>query len=298
MNESRVLVVGATGQLGSVIARKLIAAGTKVRALARNREALTRLSPEAEIAAVDLGDLAKLTEACRGVDQIVATANNNMGKGPTSPTRVDLPAYQNLCAAARNTGVRRLIYVSYRGVAQDAPVDIFRVKWYIEDAIRRSGLPYVMLRPTAFMDIWIDQILAKGIREKGVATIFGDGNTVSNYIAVEDVAEFAVKILSRPDVVNEAVDAGGPSNVSQNELATLLERRFKSSGKRRHVPVAAMRLLPPIVRPFNEVAARLMTLGLFSATEAKPFPGWKASADRFGVSPRSVETYIAQMPVN
>jgi hypothetical protein len=58
-----------------------------------------------------------------------------------------------------------------------------------------------------------------------------------------------------------------------------------------------MRLLPPVVRPFNEVAARLMTLGLYSATRAAPFPDWKASADRFGVAPRTVETYIEQMPV-
>ena len=294
MNESRVLVVGATGQLGGVITRKLIASGVKVRALARNREALAPLASAAEIAAVDLRDMPKLTEACRGVDQIVATANNNMGKGASSPTRTDLSGYQNLCAAARNTSVGRLIYVSYRGVAQDAPVDIFRVKWYIEDAIRRSGVPYVMLRPTAFMDVWIDQILAKGIREKGVATIFGDGNTVANYIAVDDVGEFAVKILER-DVVNEVVEVGGPSNVSQNHLATLVERRLKSSGKRRHVPVAVMRLLPPIVRPFNEVAARLITLGLYSATESKPFPEWQVSADRFGVTPRTVETYVAQM---
>ena len=248
-----------------------------------------------EVAAVDLRDVQKLTEACRGVDQIVATANNNMGKGPTSPTRVDLPAYQNLCAAARNAGVRRLIYVSYQGVRRDAPVDIFRVKWYIEDAIRRSGVPHVMLRPTAFMEIWIDELLAKGIRDKGVATIFGDGTRVANYIAVDDVAEFAVKIVARTDVVNEAVDAGGPSNVTQNHLATLLERRFKSSGKRRHIPVAAMRMLPPIVRPFNELAARLMTLGLYSASYAEPFTAWQRSADRFGVAPRSVETYIDQM---
>ncbi|MGH7215262.1 MAG: SDR family oxidoreductase, partial [Tepidisphaeraceae bacterium] len=251
--------------------------------------------PEAEIAPVDLRDLSKLTEACRGVEQIIATANNNMGKGHTSPSRIDLSGYQNLCAAARNTGVRRLIYVSFRGVAQDAPVDIFRIKWYIEDAIRRSGVPYVMLRPTAFMDVWIDQILAKGIREKGVATIFGDGNTVANYIAVDDVAEFAVKIVSRPDVVNEAVEAGGPSNLSMNDLATLVEHRLKSSGKRRHLPVAALRLLPPIVRPFNEVAARLITLGLYAATEFAPFPGWKSSADRFGVAPRTVEAYVDQM---
>jgi uncharacterized protein YbjT (DUF2867 family) len=295
MPDSRVLVAGATGQLGRVITRKLVASGTKVRALARNREALAQFAPDAEIAAVDLRDLAKLTDACRGVDQIVATANNNMGKGVTSPTRIDLGAYQNLCAAARNTGVRRLTYVSYKGVSQDAVVDIFRVKWYIEDAIRRSGVPYVMLRPTAFMEIWIDQIVAKGIREKGVATIFGDGTSVTNYISVDDVAEFAVKILSRPDVVNEAVDAGGPSNLSQNDVATLVERRLQSSGKRRHVPVAALRLLPPVVRPFNELAARLMTLGLYRATEAVPFPGWKTSADRFGVAPRTVESYVERM---
>jgi uncharacterized protein YbjT (DUF2867 family) len=290
-----VLVVGATGQLGRVVVRKLLASGRRVRALARNAAKLAEFASEAELAPVDLLDVGKLTEACRGIDQIVATANNNMGKGPTSPTRIDLPAYQNLCAAARNAGVRRLIYVSYRGVSQDAPVDIFRVKWYIEDAIRRSGMAHVMLRPTAFMDIWIDEILARGIREKGVATIFGDGTRVSNYIAVDDVARFAVEILARQDVVNEAVDAGGPSNVSLNELATLLERHFNSSGRRRHVPVAAMRLLPPIVRPFNELAARLMTLGLYSASYAEPFPGWQVSADRFGVAPRSVETYINQM---
>ena len=295
MNESRVLVVGATGQLGGVIARQLIASGTKVRALARSRERLSPLAPGAEIAPVDLRDLPRLTEACRGVDQIVATANNNMGKGPSSPSRIDLSAYQNLCAAARNTGVRRLIYVSYRGVAQDAPVDIFRIKWYVEDAIRRSGVPHVMLRPTAFMDVWIDGIMAKDIREKGAVMIFGDGNRVANYIAVEDVAKFAVAILSRADVVNAAVDAGGPSNLSQNDLATLVERRLKSSGKRRHVPVAALRLLPPVIRPFNEVAARLMTLGLYVATKSEPFPGWQASADRFGVAPRTVETYLDQM---
>ena len=295
MNESRVLVVGATGQLGRVIARKLMASGTMVRALARNRDALASLGRAAEIAAVDLRDVPRLTDACRGVEQIVATANNNMGKAALSPSRIDLSGYQNLCAAARNTGVRRLIYVSYRGVAQDAPVDIFRIKWYIEDAIRRSGVPHVMLRPTAFMDIWIDQIVAKSIRDKGVAMIFGDGTSVANYIAVDDVAEFAVKILARPEIVNEAVDAGGPSNLSQNDLATLVERRLQSSGKRRHIPVAALRLLPPVVRPFNEVAARMMTLGLYRATESTGFPGWKTNADRFGVAPRTVETYLGQM---
>ena len=89
--------------------------------------------------------------------------------------------------------------------------------------------------------------------------------------------------------MNEAVDAGGPSNLSQNDVATLRRAPAQVVGKAppragRRAPAA-----PPIVRPFNEVAARLMTLGLYRATEAEPFPGWKTSADRFGVAPRTVE---------
>jgi uncharacterized protein YbjT (DUF2867 family) len=290
-----VLVAGATGQLGRVIVQKLVTAGTPVRALARNAGRLAQLPPEAERAAVDLLDVPALTEACRDVDQIVATANNNMGSGATSPTRIDLSAYQNLCAAVRNTSVRRLIYVSALGVSRDAPVDIFRLKWYIEDAIRRSGIPHVMLRPTAFMDIWIDELLAKGIREKRVATLFGDGRRLSNYIAVADVAEYAVKVLARPEIVNQPVDVGGPSNVTQEHLASLIEQRFGVTAKRRHVPVVLMRMLPPVVRPFNELQARLMTLGLYSAAYAEPFHEWKASADRLGVQPRTVEEYVTQM---
>jgi hypothetical protein len=76
---------------------------------------------------------------------------------------------------------------------------------------------------------------------------------------------------------------------------SLREQRFNTKVKRRHVPVAMMRLLPPLVRPFNELAARLMTLGLYSAAYAEPFNEWKVSAERFGVQPRSVEEHVQQL---
>ncbi|HUL71787.1 MAG TPA: SDR family oxidoreductase [Vicinamibacterales bacterium] len=296
MPEARVLVVGATGQLGGVVARKLLAAGVPVRALARSAEKLAPLKAAgAEVVAVNLLDLAKVTDACRGISQIVSTANNNMGKGPTSPLKVDVSAYQNLCAAARNTGVKRLIYISFRGATSGETVDIFRVKWYIEDLIRRSGLPHVIVRPSAFMDVWIDQIIAPGIRKNGTATVFGDGSGVTNYIAVEDVAEFVVKILANEDVRNEIVEVGGPSDKSLNDLVTLVERQLGGSGKRRHMPVGLMKTLPVIIRPFNEVAARMISLGHYAATRNSPFPQWRAAAERFGVKPLTVEEYVSRI---
>jgi hypothetical protein len=38
-----------------------------------------------------------------------------------------------------------------------------------------------------------------------------------------------------------------------------------------------------------------MTLGLHSATQSQPFPDWQTNAARFGVAPRTVETYVDQM---
>ena len=296
MTPSRVLVAGANGQLGGVIVRKLAAAGIPVRALGRDAQKLRSFSGTAgvEIAPVDMMNLAALTEACRGVEQIVSTANNNMGKGATSPAKIDLTAHQNLCAAARKAGVRRLLYVSAAGIDQDSPVDVFRIKWYIEDAIRRSGVPYVIVRPSAFMDIWVDQILADGIRRKGVATVFGPGTARSNYIAVEDVAEFVVKIVGRDEVVNEAIEIGGPTTMSMNEVATLVEKQLGRGGRRRHIPVFAMKLLPPVIRLFDERTARLMTFGYF-ATEDHPLPAWEKAAERFSVQPRTLEEYVATL---
>jgi uncharacterized protein YbjT (DUF2867 family) len=289
-----VLVAGANGQLGSVIVRKLAAAGVPVRALGRNAEKLKALdAPGVEIVPVDLLNLARLTEACRGAGEIVSTANNFMGKGATSPMKIDLTAHQNLCAAARNAGVRRIIYVSAKNIDQDSPVDYFRIKWYIEDAIRRSGVPYVILRPTAFMDIWVDQVVADPIRKKGAATIFGPGTARTNYIAVDDVAEFVARIVARQEVVNEVIEIGGPSTMSMNDLTTLVEKQLGAGGRRRHIPVFALRLFPPIVRLFDELAARFMTLGYFATLE-HPFPGWQKAADRFGVRPRTLEEYISQ----
>jgi hypothetical protein len=228
----------------------------------------------------------------RGASRDRRDRQQQLGSGQTSPAAW-ISTYQNLCAAARRPAFAGWS-TPFRG-STDAFVDIFKIKWYVEDAIRRSGVPHVMLRPTAFMDVWIDQLLADGIRKKGVAMIFGDGKAVANYIAVDDVAEFAVRILGREDVVNEVVEVGGPSNISFDDLATLIERRLGASGKRRHIPIVAMKLLPPLIRPFKELPARLMTLGLYAATRSQPFPGWKAAADRFGVMPRTIETYLQEM---
>ena len=293
---STILIAGATGQVGGLVARKLLAAGIPVRALGRNPEKLASLAAAgAEAVAVDLLDRVAVARACQGVGQVYTSVNNVMGRGASSPNRVDLAAHDALCTAAQQSGVRRLVYLSGRGFSADSAVDFFRVKHAIEERIRRSELTYVLVRPSAFMETWAGMLVA-GIRKNGVAVLFGDGRSIANFIAVEDVADFSVRILAREEVRNEAIELGGPSNLSFDELVTLLERRMGVRARRRRIPLPVLWWGGLLLRPFNEVAARLMRLGYFTASRDGRFPDWKVAADRFGVSPRSIETFVEALP--
>jgi NADH dehydrogenase len=290
---SRVLVAGATGVVGGLVTRKLLAAGVPVRALGRNREKLAALADAgAEAAAVDLLDRPAVARACEGVGQVFTTVNNVMGRGASSPNRVDLPAHEALCSGAKGAGVRRLVYLSGRGMTANDPVDFFRVKHAIEGCIRRSGVPFIMLQSGAFMETWVG-MLSEGMRKKGVAVLFGDGHMVSNFIAVEDVAEFAVRILAREEIVNETIEIGGPSSISFHQLVSLLETQMGVRVKRRRIPRVVLWLGGLALQPFNEVAARFMRLGYFAATRDGRLLDWQVAADRFGVSPKSIEQFVS-----
>jgi uncharacterized protein YbjT (DUF2867 family) len=165
------------------------------------------------------------------------------------------------------------------------------VKYQVEEAVRNGGVPWVVLRPSAFMDIW-SEVFTSGIAKNGKATVFGEGRVVANYIAVADVAEFAVRILERPEIREEVILLGGPSTISAVDFVNLVAQRSGRPVKIRHVPLALLRFLPRLVRPINEVAARLMSLGHWSATQDRRMDDWKSSAERFEVSPMTIEEWL------
>ncbi len=263
-----------------------------MRALGRNPGKLAQLAAAgAEAIAVDLLDRGAVARACEGVGQVYSTVNNVMGKGTSSPHRTDLAAHEALCEASRQAGVRRLVYLSALGMTADSPVDFFRIKYAIDACVRGCEVPWVVLRPTAFMETWVG-MLTDGIRKNGVAVLFGDGRTLSNFISVEDVAELSVRVLGREDLKNEIIELGGPTNMSLDDVVTLLERHRGVPVRRRRIPTPVLWWGGILLRPFNEVAARLMRLGYFTATRDGSFDQWRLSAERFGVAPRSIESFV------
>jgi uncharacterized protein YbjT (DUF2867 family) len=267
-----ILVVGATGVLGREVVRQLLASGHRVRALARRPWGADGLQhPNLETLRGDLIDRASIVSAANGIDALLASAHALMGTGRHSSRAVDDLGHRTLIDVAKELGVKRFVYISARGATLEHPVDFFRTKARIENHLKASGLQFSILRPSAFMESHVHQLLGKHLLERGSTKIYGDGRNSMNFISARDVAAFAVMALNDQTAGDAVIEIGGPCNHSKREIAETYLRLSGRPGKVQCVPTALMRLMCPIIRPFNPVLGRLLAMGIWTDTTDQTF---------------------------
>src|SRR5438094_403566 len=138
-----ILVIGATGKVGSDLVRQLVQDAQPVRALVRDpAKAVKTLPGEAELSRGDLADATSITEALKGADRLFLL-------GPVDPRLVELE--ERAIVAAVTAGVKHLVKLS--AIGADASSGSMFAAWHgqSEDHIRRSDVPFTFLRPNFFM---------------------------------------------------------------------------------------------------------------------------------------------------
>lgn len=267
-----ILVVGASGVLGREATRQLLAAGQRVRAASRSPERLRDLEAlGAEAVRADLVDADSLRLACRGANVVLACAHSLMGTGRYASRNVDGDGHRALIDAAREAGVARFVYTSAMRASPGHPVDFMRTKADIERYLAGSGLDFVILRPSAFMEWHVHNLLGKGIVDTGQATIAGEGRNRINFVAAADVAAVAVAVVDDPRASRATLEIGGPDNVARSEIVALYERRLGRAARVRHVPLVAMHAMAMLLPPFKPVLARLMRMAAWTETSDQTF---------------------------
>ena len=267
-----ILIVGVTGVLGREVARQLLAAGHRVRGLTRNPANAADIKKlGAEIVEGDLIDHASLTKACQGVDAVLVCAHQLMGTGKYKSEAVDDEGHRALIDAAIAAGVKHFVYTSAQNVSPNHPTDFYRTKAKIEAYLKASGLSYTILRPPALMEWHVHNLLGKSILETGKTTIFGSGDNPCNFMAGRDAAHIAVLALTDPKMKNRTIEMGGPDNITKNQVAEMYGRFSGKKPKVTHVPTAVMKVMAPILRPFQPVISRLMVLSVWIDTTDQTF---------------------------
>ena len=211
------VVTGAFSFTGRFIARRLMAQQRPLKTLTNhpNREGAEDI--KAEIAPLQFADRDALVESLRGGDVLYNTywVRFNHGRvrfgDAVANTRI-------LMGAARDAGIRRVVHVSVSNPAEDSPLDYYAGKARAERAVRESGLPWAIVRPTLIFgtgDILINNI-AWLLRRLPVFGIPGRGDYRLQPVAGEDVAEIATWAAEQVD--NMTVDAAGPDIIYYSEM--------------------------------------------------------------------------------
>lgn len=244
---STILVAGSTGLLGSEICRQLTAAGKTVKGLVRptsNPDKVSRLqSFGVETVQGDVRDRASLDRACEGVTHVITTVSAvpfSYEPGVNDLQTTDVEGTTNLIEAAKSNRVAQFIFTSVPiDAAPENPVKSANRE--VERRLKESGLIYTILRPTFFMDVWLSP--AVGFDPANAkAAIYGTGQNPISWIAVRDVAQFAVASLDHPAAKNATLLLGGPEAISPLEVVKTFEEVGGRPFELQFVPVEVLEM--------------------------------------------------------
>src|SRR5262245_9517064 len=189
-----ILVAGSTGLLGSEICRQLTRQQKQVKELVRKTSSPDKISTLVNIGCSltesDFKDKPSLINACAGCDAVVSTVSSTLSRqeGDNIQT-VDHEGNLNLISAAKESGVKKIIFISFRH--QNTPENpLSEAKRDAEQAIINSGMEYTILQASFFMEVWLSPALGFNYANHAVQ-IPGDGTKPISYISYKDVAAFA-----------------------------------------------------------------------------------------------------------
>jgi uncharacterized protein YbjT (DUF2867 family) len=313
-----ILVVGATGQLGTAVVRRLAAAGRPVRAFVRSSSRHEHLRvPGVELAYGDLRDAASVGAACHGAHVVIATANAVVPEGRSSFEAVEGQGYAHLIAACERERIGQFIFVSIPQTAHDAAVPAFRYKRLNEQRLQSSALSYTVLRPSLFMDDWFafigDASVARGalaatierrywflrvfinavgglIHRHGIALLPGSRRVRHAFVTLDDVAGFIIASIGRDDMRRAIFEIGGPQVLSWDEVIALYSRLLGKPIRAISVPKSAYRVLCLLLAPFSEAASGIMGLNWLVGYDT-PYDA-NALASRLGLKLTSAEQFL------
>lgn len=288
-----ILVVGATGQVGSLVVRRLRAEGRPVRAMVRDPSTATDLAATgAELAVADLAHPDTLDAVLRGVTAIVATANAVAPIRPGDSAAVVDAGYTELIERAQRAGVARFVFMSVPTTPLDERVPVAATKRRIERLLEESGLSWLSLRTPPFTEVWLAlvgselplrgeerstlarayptmrrfrRMTGRTIDRRGVMVVPGPASARQAFLSVHDAAT-ALAAAVDPGTGQGPTDLGGPEVLSWTDVARIYERVLGRRVRVLSQPARAFAVLQRLLTPVAPSLAGIMGLNRLIAT--------------------------------
>jgi uncharacterized protein YbjT (DUF2867 family) len=197
----KILVTGATGNVGGEVVRSLHKRGSEVRAMARKPESVSFPSG-VEVVAGDLTDPESVRSAVKGVDKLFLL---------NAVVADELTQALTTYGIAKRSGIKHVTYLSVYKADRFGDVPHFASKLAVENALLQFGVPYTILRPAYFFQN--DLTLKPLLQQMGIYPM-PIGTAGISAIDSRDVAEAAAVALSEQGHEGQTYDLVSSSQIS------------------------------------------------------------------------------------
>ena len=191
-----VLAIGATGQQGGAVARRLLDKGHLVRAFTRNANSGAARQLEslgAELAVGDTEDRESVIRAAVGVDAVYA-----MTSFFESGLEAEIRQGRTIADAVKAAGVQNFVYASVGSADQATTIPHFDSKYEIEKHIKALGIPHAIVAPVYFSENLLTPWTLPGLIQGTLAIPLPPDRTLQQ-ISVQDISSFVALVLENPD---------------------------------------------------------------------------------------------------
>lgn len=210
-----ILVTGATGTVGREVVKQLSMMDGDIRVRAGvhsliKGENLKRL-PDVEIVEMDFDNPESLHAAFTHVDKVFMVT-------PSAHNQIEMA--KTLVDEAKKNGVKHIVKLSAMGADAEPGIEMGRWHREMEKYIEASGIAYTFLRPSSFMQNFINYNAESIKQENKFYQPTGDGKV--GYIDARDIAAVGVEALTSEGHAGKAYELTGPEALSNYEVAALM----------------------------------------------------------------------------
>jgi uncharacterized protein YbjT (DUF2867 family) len=238
-----ILVAGAGGHVGREIVKKAVDRGIRIRCF--DKVPFDPAGMEAgglEILNGDITSPEDVKDAVQGVDTVMFVLGLKRQTKELTHERVENGGMQNVISAAKEAGVKHIMYISALGVSPDAKAMSLIAKGNTEKSLTGSGIDYTIFRPSGYFVDFAEHFAPK-IKQTGKFTLIGEGLTKIQPLAPADLAEAFIQSIDNPKVKNKIFKISGSEVFTLAETVSLTAKVVGRPVKLTKLPFGLMNIL-------------------------------------------------------
>lgn len=250
-----ILITGATSDIGRKLCQLLTENNKPFRAMCRKEEQLEKFHKQGIDAVLgNFEDPKSLRVAMQGCNILFLTS---------PPTENQVQCEKNAIDSAKQEGITYIVKVSASDSHLKSSVPWAKSHAEIDHYLRKSGIEWTILKPTAFMQNFLS--LSKPISKGILPQVAGSG--LVGYIDAEDIARVALKVLTESHHKRATYYLNGPEMLDMKEIALQLSETLGKKVRYINLPSFVFRIIlrlsgasrwlaNGLIEQFAEVVAR------------------------------------------